>query len=154
MNFDKLSNIKMLKDDVAKSLHEEWQDKYSKKTLSEWQEILVKHMNAESFPNTFVAFEKDKLLGSISLVKNFMSIDNQDTLWVMYLRVLERYRLNNIGTYLLNYAIDYSRRHNYKVIYLFTEEELVDYYRRLDWEVHSTSIFYLNNVTIMRYKII
>jgi len=105
----------------------------------------------DSLPVTILAVEKDKCIGTISLVKNDLKERTYGP-WLASLYIDEDHRGRGIGTKLIQEIERSAKKLGYEEMYLRTEHA-VEYYIKLGWEkVESLNDEFGLYTTVLRKK--
>lgn len=140
---------------VALWHHQECERQGLKSTLELRRERLLKHIQSESIPKTFIATINDELVGCVSLVNYAYGRDSirakiTDTpLWLSNLFVKPECRNQGIGNQLINKAKSYARELNLTELWL-TATEFTDYYQKRDWKIARKTRLGGKQVNVMR----
>jgi N-acetylglutamate synthase-like GNAT family acetyltransferase len=143
---------------VALWHHQECERQGLKSTLELRRERLVKHIQSESIPKTFIATFNNELVGCVSLVNYAYGRDSvrakiTDTpLWLSNLFVLPKFRNQGIGNQLIEKAKTYTRELKLTELWL-TATEFTDYYQKRDWEIARKTRLGGKQVNVMRVNL-
>lgn len=127
---------------------EEWAD-----LLPDWgpqpalAELLT-HTNRAAMPLTLVGLDGDRLLGSVSLIKDDLPGWEHLTPWLASVFVAPEARGSGIGTGLVEYATGFAARLGHPRLHLFTGGQEA-FYLRLGWVVLATTVLRGHPVTVM-----
>ncbi len=94
---------------------------------------LQSHLQTPGLPNTWLALEGDRLLGSVSLVDYVFHADCIPSAWVANLFVVPRFRGRGLGQHLLAHAEAVARETGLQRLYLFTPDQR-QFYARRNWQ--------------------
>ncbi len=130
MEIKLLSQFKEYESQVISWLWKEWGNE---KNYKRYEMIIQHSQDPDNLPQTFVALEEGKVVGTVGLWRcDLMS--RQDLFpWLASLYVDPAYRSQGIGKKLQNFIINYCKDQNYDKVYLYTD--LVDYYETTGWEL-------------------
>jgi GNAT superfamily N-acetyltransferase len=105
-------------------------------------------------PTTFVAFgDHGEPLGSISIVADDdLPGFGHLTPWLASLYVIPEARGHGLGSALLAYAIDQTRRQGHTAVHLFTPDQ-EPWYARLGWETVASATAGTRPATVMRLRL-
>jgi len=112
--------------------HNEWLHLNPGATLSTRLQRYNQSIKSNELPKIFVATVENELLGSVTLDKEDMDTRAYLTPWLASLFVKPENRKQGVASLLIEYVIQYAKQHDYKNIYLFTEDQ-TDYYQRRGW---------------------
>lgn len=114
---------------------------------------LKSHLNIDSLPLTYVAFEGKSPVGMCSLREND-GIRSDLMPWLGSLVVSAAHQNKGIGTKLIKVTIERAKEMGYSKLYLFAFDPTIpEYYSRLGWFVIGTDKFKGHHVTVMRIDI-
>jgi N-acetylglutamate synthase-like GNAT family acetyltransferase len=115
---------------VAGWIHRAWA-----KESFEFDEIFLhmeNFMQKDDIPQTFIAFEDDKPVGTVSLWRNDLKLRQDLHPWLSALWVSSQYRGNLVGHQLVKHAICQAEKLGYKKVYLVTD--IIGYYEKMGWD--------------------
>ncbi len=122
-------------------------------TVESAQENLLKHLNQNQMPMTFVALYEEKPIGMASLREND-GLQSNLTPWLGSLVVSPAYRNCKIGEALINIIKQQAKNLGYDKLYLLAfDAELTHWYKRLGWETIGMDNYLNHPVTIMSISI-
>jgi len=131
---------------VAQWPHQECERQGLKSTLELRRERLVKHIQSEFIPKTFIATRSNELtghnelVGCVSLVNYAYGRDSlrakitDSPLWLSNLFVAPNFRHQGIGNQLIEKAKAYAQELKLTELWL-TATEFTDYYQKRNWEI-------------------
>lgn len=140
---------------VALWHHQECERQGLKSTLDLRRERLIKHIQSESIPKTFIATLGNELVGCVSLVNYAYGRDSirakiTDTpLWLSNLFVLEKFRCKGIGNLLIEQTKTYSRTLHLIELWL-SATDYTHYYQKRGWQVVRKTRLGGRQVNVMR----
>ncbi len=143
---------------VALWHHQECERQGLKSTLELRRERLIKHIQSESIPKTFIATINDELVGCVSLVNYAYGRDSvrakitETPLWLSNLFVQPEYRNRGIGNQLIEKAKAYAQELKLTELWL-TATEFTDYYKKRGWEVSRKTRLGGRQVNVMRVEL-
>lgn len=158
MNIQQLNAEPEIFSRVALWHHQECERQGLKSTLELRRERLVKHIQSESIPKTFIATLDNELVGCVSLVNYAYGRDSvrakiTDTpLWLSNLFVQPKFRNQGIGNQLIEKAKSYASELNLIELWL-TATEFTDYYKKRDWEIARKTRLGGKQVNVMRVNL-
>jgi N-acetylglutamate synthase-like GNAT family acetyltransferase len=150
-----LKNSPDIFSNVALWHHQECVRQGLKSTLELRRERLVKHIQSESIPKTFIATLDNELVGCVSLVNYAYGRDSvrakiTDTpLWLSNLFVQPKFRNCGIGNQLIEKAKSYASELKLTELWL-TATEFTDYYKKRNWEIARKTRLGGKQVNVMR----
>lgn len=137
VKIDHLSNHKEHIDTISKWLCKEWE---THDNIEFFKSILNHSLIKTSLPQTFIALNDGKPVGTIALWRCDM-VSRQDLFpWLSAFYVIPNYRNKGIGKRLQSYLLSYTKDLGYKEIYLYTDLE--NYYEKTGWEYIDRGITY------------
>lgn len=140
---------------VALWHHQECERQGLKSTLELRRERLIKHIQSESIPKTFIATINNELVGCVSLVNYAYGRDSvrakitETPLWLSNLFVQPEYRNRGIGNQLIEKAKAYAQELKLTELWL-TATEFTDYYQKRGWEISRKTRLGGRQVNVMR----
>ncbi len=143
---------------VALWHHQECERQGLKSTLELRRERLIKHIQSESIPKTFIATINNELVGCVSLVNYAYGRDSvrakitETPLWLSNLFVQSQYRNRGIGNQLIEKAKVYAQELKLAELWL-TATEFTDYYKKRGWEIARKTRLGGRQVNVMRSKL-
>lgn len=108
------------------------------------------HLQGDGIPQTFVACEGAKLLGSASLVFHDLDIRPQYTPWLASVYVDSSERSRGVGRALVKRVMQAARDLNVPTLYLFTLDREA-FYASLGWETIERTVYREKPIVVMRY---
>lgn len=117
---------------LAEWHHREWRKYSPSSTLDKRHQRLQQHLNQDPFPETFVALQRGRLLGSASLVFYHFGPHTPREPWLSNVYVRETERCRGIGSALVTHAENYVARQGFEAIKLFTVDKSA-FYKRRGW---------------------
>jgi GNAT superfamily N-acetyltransferase len=129
--------------------YQEWADLLPDWSLVEALGELQSHTGRRQIPTTLVAVERDRPLGSASLVQ--ADLDGWDHLspWVASVFVTPWFRGRGLGRRLVGRAVEEAQALGVGIVYLFTAGQ-AGYYEKLGWERWQPALHHGRQVLIMR----
>ena len=108
-------------------------DEFGKKdSMGFYKSILNHSLSETNLPQTFLALDEGKPVGTVGLWRCDM-VSRQDLYpWLAALYVLPEYRNKGVGKQLQNHLLEYAKTLDYEEIYLYTDLE--NYYEKIGWE--------------------
>ena len=140
---------------VALWHHQECERQGLKSTLELRRERLIKHIQSESIPKTFIATINNELVGCVSLVNYAYGRDSvrakitETPLWLSNLFVQPEYRNRGIGNQLIEKAKTYAQELKLTELWL-TATEFTDYYQKRGWKISRKTRLGGRQVNVMR----
>ena len=137
---------------VAAWIQEEWRHSFLEATYQELLSELEARTTPRRIPETFVALEGDKLVGTASIVKHDMSTRSDLSPWLSSVYVPPEFRNRGIGSKLVRVVMEEAETLGTNQLYLFTPDA-TRFYTRLGWSVFEQTWYRGKDVVIMRYEI-
>lgn len=117
-------------------------------SLESWTEGLRRRTSRDRIPTTYVAFEKDQLVGSVTLVDNDMSTRPDLWSWLAGLYVAPQAHGRGIGSALVHHAVAKVAEIGIPRLYLYTSTAR-GFYEKLGWQPIAEDFYEGEHVTIM-----
>ena len=122
-----------------------------KSSLEKCEKVLETRMNTDCLNCCFLAFYEDLPIGTVSLVANDIPKHPILTPCISHLFVLEKYRHQNIGRNLIEFAKQKLQEMNFDEAYLFTTDPNIhNWYEKLGWKIIGDDV--LNDIPIKIMK--
>ncbi len=123
-------------------------------TIEQCEEILRSRLNTDRLTCCFLAFIEDEVVGTVSLTANDIPTKPELSPCVTHLFVSEKYRRQNIGQSLVEYAKQKSRKMNFRKAYLYTTNKTIHkWYEKLEWKIIGEGISNGFAIKIMEYEL-
>jgi GNAT superfamily N-acetyltransferase len=136
---------------IARWHWQEWGHADPGGSLAAWTDGLRRRTRRNGVSTTFVAFEADRPVGSVTLVENDMP-DRGDfselTPWVAGTFVVESARGRGVGTALTRHAVEQARRMDLERLYLYTSMAEA-FYAKLGWTTIARTSYEGEDVAVM-----
>lgn len=158
INIKPLTNSPEILSQVALWHHQECERQGLKSTLELRHERLLKHIQSDSIPKTFIATNNNELIGCVSLVNYAYGRDSvrakiTDTpVWLSNLFVQSSFRNKGIGNQLIEQAKSYARELKLTELWL-TAADFTVYYQERNWEIVRKTRLGGRPVNVMRLKL-
>jgi predicted N-acetyltransferase YhbS len=137
IKIDHITNNEEHIDIISKWLWEEWG---TANNFEFFKSIVKNSLNKKNLPQTFIALDNNKPIGTIGLWRCDM-VSRQDLYpWLSALYVIPSYRNRGIGKQLQAYLEIYAKQLGYKELFLYTDLE--NYYDKSGWIYLDTGITY------------
>jgi predicted N-acetyltransferase YhbS len=133
---------------LARWHHEEWRELIPEWSLEEAERELALHTGRAVIPTTLVALAGDRLAGSASLLVDDLPEWPQFTPWVASVFVAPEWRGRQVGTRLVNRAVEVAGLAGAPRVYLVTPGQEA-FYRRIGWSVVEVPRNPARPVTVM-----
>lgn len=137
---------------LARWHHDEWLHLNPGATLESRLKRYQSSVSNSNLPELFVAFNGETLLGSATLAKNDMDTREFLTPWLASLYVATEYREHGVASTLIEYVLSYAKQHEFKNIYLFTEDQ-TDFYQHRGWHLIESVEYRDAEVDLMSLKL-
>ena len=124
--------------------------------VQEYKEDLIEnYMDSNKIPIMIVADADDKYVGNISLIDDDFPEIARDRVWITELYVLPEYRNKGVAKLLIQKALDTARSCGLQEVYLSCLEDLVCYYKKLDFISTGEEIFFANKkYYVFKYNLV
>ncbi len=127
----------------------EW-NSYDKRTHAEIEEQLRQNLDRESVPITFVALEKSKVIGTVSLdLSDLPPYDHLYSPWLAALYVHPDFRHRGVGRALVARVIAFGRSQNLATIFLWTSGSS-DFYQKCGWRILLKTAYRERPISILQ----
>jgi GNAT superfamily N-acetyltransferase len=127
----KILNVVLRRNEINVIVDWLWSEWGTKNNFNYWKSWVESSMFTDKIPQTFVAVENDKVLGTISLWRCDLQSRQDIFPWLGGLYVDGIYRKQGIGAALQKHAFEVAHNLGYKELYMFTE--LTGYFERFGW---------------------
>jgi len=117
-------------------------------SLESWTEGLRRRTLRDRIPTTYVAFEGDRLVGSVTLVDNDMATRPDLCPWLAGLYVIPEARVRGVGSALVRHAVAKVAEMGIPRLYLYTSITR-RFYEKLGWQPIAEDFYEGEHVTIM-----
>jgi GNAT superfamily N-acetyltransferase len=135
-------------DQLARWYFGQWGSMNPTSTIERRIERLQGHLQPGRVPQTFVAFDGDRLLGSASLVAADLPSRDDLSPWLASVYVDPPFRNRGIGAALVNRVAQEARALGFPMLYLFTPDRAA-FYASLGWQVIELAEWNGLRVTVM-----
>jgi len=122
-------------------------------TREEYAGRLEDAVSSRGLPSVLLAFAAGRLIGSVSLVSNDMSIRPSLTPWLAQLLVAPSDRRSGVGAALVRAAASRAQGLGFRRLYLYTSGDLPRYYARLGWAAGERVDYLGKPRTLMHYEL-
>jgi len=137
---------------LASWIQAEWEHSFLEATFEELVSELEGRATLYRIPETFVALEGDRLVGTASIVKHDMSTRSELSPWLSAVYVPPEFRNRGIGSKLVRKAMQEAEILGVKRLYLYTPDRM-RFYTRLGWNIVEQTRYHGVDVVIMSYEI-
>ena len=137
---------------LASWILEEWGYSFADGTFEELISEFERRTIPHTIPETFVALEGDRCVGTASIVARDMSIRPELSPWLAAVYVVPECRSKGIGTKLARSAMLEAETLGLDKLYLFTPDRR-DFYGSLGWHVCEHVAYRGVGVVIMQYQV-
>lgn len=136
---------------LASWIQEEWGHSFLEATFEELISELEGRATPSRIPETFVALDGDRLVGTASIVNYDMSTRPELSPWLSAVYVPPEDRNRGIGSRLVRRVMREAETLGVKRLYLYTPDR-VRFYTRLGWDTLERTRYYGVDVAIMSWK--
>jgi GNAT superfamily N-acetyltransferase len=136
---------------LASWIRDEWGRSFLEATFEDLMADLKSRTTPHTIPETFVALEGDRPVGTASLVAHDMSTRLGLSPWLSAVYVPAEFRNRGIGSMLVRRAMGEAASLGVEQIYLFTPDK-ASFYTRLGWKILEHTAYHGQDVVIMRYS--
>lgn len=150
IKIDYLANHLEYSSVIGEWYYNEWQRYYAAETKDNIIDGVKKRANTQYLPLTLVAIYNDKLVGTVCLKHDDLSLREDLSPWLAGVYVDENFRSRGIGKMLVERALNESKRFGYRTIYLWTPAARA-YYESMGWEWMEEVFYLTDKVQIMKY---
>jgi len=134
---------------LADWFYDEWGRGNPNSSPESMQRILREYLNKDQFPLTIVCTRNSKPIACASLKIQEMETHPQYIHWLGGVYVHPKYRNQEIGSQLVEYAANQAVNLNTKELYLYTRSH-EDFYTRLGWQVIERPLYEGRVAIVMR----
>ncbi len=134
---------------LAQWHHAQWAHLNPGRTLADRIDSMQRRLGDALIPSTWVAVEKDVVMGSASLVGSDMETHPELTPWLASVFVAPEFRRRGIATQLVRRAMQEAQQGGINTLYLFTPDQQ-QLYASLGWEALAEETFHGDVVTLMK----
>jgi N-acetylglutamate synthase-like GNAT family acetyltransferase len=134
---------------IAKWFHDEWRG-IQPKTLQDIQARISERVNTKTLPMALVAVEDNKVIGTVSLIKNESKKLPKYTPIVTSLFVRKKYRNKEVGAMLLKAITNKAKRLGVGRVYVYLiNKNHVAFYKKLGWRSIKKNVKYKKGQVLM-----
>jgi N-acetylglutamate synthase-like GNAT family acetyltransferase len=138
---------------IAQWIVDTWGHFFPDFPYEKMQQELQKHLQKNQVPQTLIALDHNKLIGTVSLIEED-GIPSELTPWLASLYVLPEYRNQGIGGELIHAIIERAERMGFAKIYLLTfEPSLTIWYQKYGWILRGQDKVGEHPVDVMEYSV-
>jgi predicted N-acetyltransferase YhbS len=134
---------------LARWLYDEWGRLLPGASVERGIARLQERIHRDRVPLTFVAFEGESAVGTVSLIDCDMDTRADLSPWLASLYVQPEQRRRGIGASLVEAVVSEARKLGIKTLFLFTDSSEA-LYARLGWQKMESCIYRGRDVVIMR----
>lgn len=136
---------------IANWIVDEWGHASPDLNFENLTKLLKKQKPKRKIPKTYVAVEKDRILGTASVVKYDLPDRLELTPWLAAVFVDNKYRNLKVGSELVSFVVNEAKKMKIKRFYLWTANKM-DFYSKLGWKFYDVTEFLNKKITIMVYE--
>lgn len=123
-------------------------------TIEKFENALQNRLNADCLDCCFLAFIGNEVIGTVSLTANNIPTKSDLSPCVTQLFVPEKYRHQDIGQSLLEYAKQKLKDMNFQKAYLYTTNKSIhEWYEKLGWKIIDEGTVYDIAIKIMECEL-
>jgi N-acetylglutamate synthase-like GNAT family acetyltransferase len=155
ITFDLLKNHPHHIPELAQLMFDEWGEYYPNSSLEIMLKWLHKTTRQSGLPLTMLALDEEKIVGCAMVQNHELYREKGVTPWLGGLLVKNDYQHQGIGEHLHQWTIDYIQSLGYQKLYLLAfDENIVEWYKNLGWEIYKVVELNKHSTTIMEYQIV
>jgi GNAT superfamily N-acetyltransferase len=136
---------------LAGWFYSEWGGRSPNDTLATFEARLLGRMNRDHPPLTLVALQGEVSVGTAALKIQEMDSHPQYQYWLGSVYVMENFRMQGIGSALVEAVIEEAEAFGIEELYLYTRGS-ENFYTRLGWKEIERLYYRGGNVTIMKRR--
>ncbi len=148
LRIENIADYPDLVETIARWHFQEWGHSDPHGSIATWTEGLRTRMNRERIPATYIAFDADELLGSVTLNDHDMSTRPDLSPWLAGLYVIPARRKQGIGSALVDHAVRSASWMGVTRLYLYSESAR-GLYDKLGWHHIRDEYYEGQTVSIM-----
>ncbi len=152
MEIKQLDNCLCFLNEIADWHYQEWQHLYPDDTIHDFIEDLKQSLTDELIPTTWVLIDKDKPVGSASIVHHDMETNRHLSPWLANVFIKPEYRGEGLGRLLIKHVQEQAKSVGVAEIYLFTEKSS-ELYKSLGWRSIKHEKYHQNDVEVMMMQL-
>jgi predicted N-acetyltransferase YhbS len=137
---------------LARWFFDESPDYFKGKTWRDAAAFLEPRLNRDRIPLALVAFEGDKVMGTVSLAEESLPTHSHLTPWLAGLHVVEEFRHQGIATALVEALVKEAKRLRVETLYIGISRA-EDFYFERGWQLVERIDFRGRTVTIMKLDV-
>ena len=139
---------------IAEWFYREWGWFYPDLTARDIEKRFMARTHKTVLPLALVAFDKGKVVGTVSLKDHDMDTRPQYSPWLASLYVHSPYRVQGVGNILVDAGIEHAQKLGLEQLYLYTlNRRHVLFYTTRGWSFHEQTIYRNEDVYIVYRKI-
>ncbi len=118
-------------------------------TLDQALDELRSHTRDDVIPASWIALDRSRWLGSISLLDTDDARLGPWSPWLASLYVQPQARGQGIGEALVAHCVQAAARAKVPLLYLYCQPALVPFYQRLGWQMHTALVLGPMQIVVM-----
>ena len=135
---------------LAEWFHTEWCS-YDGRSRGEIERQLRDNLNRDLLPITFIASEKEQVIGTVSLDESDLPSHDHLSPWLASLYVVPSHRRVGVACALVLHLVAFAQSRGISTIYLWTPGS-TSFYERLGWTRLERAVLGRFEVVIMQYR--
>lgn len=137
MHVESIADHMDLIDTIAQWQWADWGQSYPDWSPTSWAAHLRKFTLRDRIPTTYVAFDRDELLGSVALVEHDIMTRQDLTPWVSNVYIKRSRRGQGVGGALVQHAVDKASEMGIRQLYVYTRTDTTHpvrkFYTKFGW---------------------
>jgi GNAT superfamily N-acetyltransferase len=152
IRIESIADYPHLVETIARWHWEEWGHADPAGSLESWTEGLMERTNRDMIPTSYVALDRDELLGSVTLVDRDMSTRPDLSPWLAGVYVKPERRGQGVGSALVRHAVAKVGEMGIGRLYLYTSPAR-EFYDKLGWRHVANDYYEGQPVSILAFDI-